>query len=268
MMTEVYWLTQTEADVPANNDWLSPNELVSVSNMRFDKRRTDWRLGRWTAKRALAPCLEMRCSTNFSLSLTSHQSASNRRQTKVCRTFPRSPSHPLMMIEIRNAPSGAPEAFFDGSPLPLTISISHRAGRALCAVASCGVALGCDLEAVESRSANFAADYFTLDEQTLIERTLEADRPLLSTLIWSAKESALKALGEGLRLDTRSVVVSLSPSHPVAGWRRLSVDYADASQTFHGWWRCDEVGAGSTQPHVLTIVAAPPPELPIALRLT
>jgi 4'-phosphopantetheinyl transferase len=234
-MTEVSWLTQTEADAPANNDWLSPSELVSVSTMRFDKRRADWRLGRWTAKRALASRLGI---------------------------------EQLQTIEIRNAASGAPEVFLDGKPAPLTISISHRAGRALCAVASCGVALGCDLEAVEPRSEAFVADYFTPEEQTFVERANETDRPLLSTLIWSAKESALKALGEGLRLDTQSVVVSLSPSPPAAGWRRLSVHYTDADQTFHGWWRCDEVDVESTQPHLITIVAAPPPELPIALAFT
>ena len=31
----VYWLEQTEADVPAENDWLSANEAVWLSDMRF-----------------------------------------------------------------------------------------------------------------------------------------------------------------------------------------------------------------------------------------
>ena len=70
-----------------------------------------------------------------------------------------------------------------------------------------GAELGCDLEIVEPRSDAFIADYFTAEEQALIERTSAADRSLLLALLWSAKESALKALRAGLRLDTRSVIV-------------------------------------------------------------
>jgi len=58
-MTDVYWLEQTEADVPAEDDWLSEREAVRLGRMRIPKRRADWRLGRWTAKRALAACLKL-----------------------------------------------------------------------------------------------------------------------------------------------------------------------------------------------------------------
>ena len=53
-MMEVYWLEQSDADVPADNGWLSANEAARLNAMRFPKRRDDWRLGRWTAKNALA----------------------------------------------------------------------------------------------------------------------------------------------------------------------------------------------------------------------
>ncbi len=49
----------------------------------------------------------------------------------------------------------------------------------------------------------FVADYFAPEEQTLIAHSSPADRELMLALLWSAKESALKALREGLRLDTR-----------------------------------------------------------------
>ena len=142
------------------------------------KRRADWRLGRWTAKRALSVYLDV-------------------------------PAHPHVFrkMEIRAAPSGAPEAFFDSQPAAVTISLSHRAGIAVCAVAMSGVKMGCDLEIVEPRSDAFVADYFTLEEQALIAHASAADRHRLLALLWSGKESALKALHEGLRLDTRSVVV-------------------------------------------------------------
>ena len=99
---EVHWLEQTEADVPAENAWFSANEIALLNGMRFAKRRDSWRLGRWTAKRALASYLNL-------------------------------PAHPLVLrrIEIRSAPSGAPEGFLADKPAVVTISLSHRAGRAV-----------------------------------------------------------------------------------------------------------------------------------------
>ena len=56
---ETHWLEQTEADLPAHDDWLSADEAVLLSHLRFAKRRADWRLGRWTAKRAAAAYLNL-----------------------------------------------------------------------------------------------------------------------------------------------------------------------------------------------------------------
>ncbi len=85
----------------------------------------------------------------------------------------------------------------------------------MCVVAPAGVSLGCDLEVIEPRSAAFVTDYFTRNEQALVERTSKEERPRLVTLLWSAKESALKALHVGLRLDTNSVeVLSLDALKP------------------------------------------------------
>jgi|SRR5271167_838861 len=238
----VYWLEQTEADVPAENDWLSANEAVCLDAMLFPKRRADWRLGRWTAKCALSVTLDV-------------------------------PAHPqaFRKIEIRPAQSGAPEAFFGDVPAPVTISLSHRSGIAICAVANhdaetSSLEIGCDLEMVEPRSDAFVADYFTVEEQALLARSSASDRNRLLALIWSGKESALKALRTGLRLDTRSVIVSPSvASSDVNGWSPLCVRYTGADsiggQVFHGWWQhADNI--------VRTVVAAPPPDPPIPLTMT
>ena len=120
------------------------------------------------------------------------------------------PAHPRFSLRI--------------SPAAVTVSISHRSGAAICAVAMSGVDLGCDQEVIEPRSEAFVADYFTEDEQALVARVCEADRSRLVTLLWSAKESALKALREGLRLDTRSVDVSpVDGAFDLNGWRPLRV---------------------------------------------
>ena len=215
---DVYWLEQTADDVPEGDDWLSAGETNRLRGMRFEKRRADWRLGRWTAKRAVAAHLGLPASNDA-----------------------------LAAIEIRQAPSGAPEA--DG----LSISLSHRAGRAMCMIAEPGTVLGCDLEIVEPRSAAFAADYFTEREQSIVARAAAGDRSRLLALLWSAKESALKALRAGLRLDPRHFEVALADGLPGEdGWHPVQV------RQFHGWWQC-------TAPFVRTVVADPPPCTPLRL---
>ena len=60
--------------------------------------------------------------------------------------------------------------------------------------------LGHEVEVIEARDPSFAADYFTADECAFVESVPEDARALATTLVWSAKECALKAIGEGLRL--------------------------------------------------------------------
>ncbi len=140
-----------------------------------------------------------------------------------------------------------------------------------------GRRLGCDLEIVEPRTDSFIADYFAGEEQDLIERTSAADRPRLLALLWSAKESGLKALRTGLRLDTRSVIVY--PGHPSRhegevetaedssfifrldgqnNWRPLYVVCEDG-RIFCGWWQY-------TGDLMRTMVASPPSAPPIFLE--
>jgi phosphopantetheinyl transferase (holo-ACP synthase) len=113
-------------------------------------------------------------------------------------------------IEIRAAADGAPEAFVQNQPVPITLSISHRDDLGFCVINPSNLTIGCDLERLESRSDNFVNDYFSAEEKELIAHAPEKDHHWLATLIWSAKESALKALRQGLRLDTRSVVVNVT----------------------------------------------------------
>ena len=231
---DVYWLEQTARNVPAANDWLSEREAVFLSGLRFPRRSSDWRLGRWTAKQAVAHSLNMSVQRDA-----------------------------LAGIEIRPAASGAPEVFFANQPMSVTISLSHRDGAAVCALVLSRAALGCDLELIEPRSEAFVTDYFTSEEQALVAQA--PDRSRLLALLWSAKESALKALGMGLRLDTRCVAVVGNPYSgserevcPSGQWYPLQVAY-DRDEIFHGWWR-------QTGNHLQTLVANPQPSPPIALR--
>ena len=221
----ICWLSHNEADLPATPVWLAPRERERASGMHFAKRRNDYLLGRWTAKHAIARVLEL----------------------------PRVPAA-LAAIEIRNVTGGAPQAFLDGAPAALSLSMTDRAGWGVCAVQRHGVTIGCDLELVEPRSDAFVADYLTATEQAVVATARDTDeRHRLANLIWSAKESALKVLKTGLRRDTRSVEVQHEESQPAA-WARLRIRCEEGA-TFPGWWR--QYGQ-----FLLTIVATadlPPP---------
>ena len=231
MTMDVYWLEQTEPDVPPGNEWLGGNETVILEGLHFAKRRADWRLGRWTAKCAVAACLNLRL-----------------------------PPAGMAEIEITARPSGAPQVMLASGPAPVEVSLSHRGGVAMCVVAGRDAAIGCDLEVVEAHSAAFLRDYFTGEEQVEIARTPAGDQPSLVAALWSAKESALKALQEGLRLDTRSASVRLCGwADEVHGWYPLQVD-CEHNERFHGWWQ----RAGNV---VRTVVARPRPAAPIRLPM-
>jgi 4'-phosphopantetheinyl transferase len=232
-----YWLEQRVADVPVQDDWLSARDAASLNTMRFEKRRSDWRLGRWTAKLALASHLHL--PADF--------------QT-------------LAEIEIRATASGAPEVFLSCDPADVSISISHSARTALCAIAGSGAAppsdLGCDLEIAEPRCDAFATDYFTIPEQELVARADATDRPALLALLWSAKESVLKAMRVGLRMDTRCLTVIPMSSvqlHTSDAWYPLQVR-SGSDRTFQGWWRY-------AHPLIRTIIASRPTSEPIPLAV-
>jgi len=227
---EVFWLEQCERDVPEDDLWLGERELAKVSGLRFAKRRMDWRLGRWTAKCALA----------------SHLNRARNRET-------------LRGIEILPATDGAPEVRVDGLLGAAVISLSHRSGIALCAIAPAGTALGCDLELIEPRSDAFVSDYLTDEEQRTIAGLELPQRFVLANLFWSAKESALKAMRTGLRCDTRSLRVTLGVDpKAIQEWHPLQVQ-SEGGELFTGWWKEEAT-------MLRTLVASPPASMPTALR--
>jgi len=214
-----WWLARGEDQLPAEEqlpagnqlpaaaDWLSSGERGRADALRYTKRRTDFMLGRWTLKLAVAKALG----------------------------WPEDPDV-LARIEGRNAPSGAPLLYIDGQPADYGVSLTDRAGCAVCLVAARAAAVGCDVEIVEPRSDAFVRDYLTQAEQQLVGAAGPA-RDAAANLIWSAKESALKVLGTGLRRDTRSVEVTVAElSPPERTWSALRVRTAEG-KVFPGWWR-------------------------------
>lgn len=229
-------MARGELTLPADLSWLSGNEAARASDMSFRKRRTEYLLRRWVAKHAIAARLDLPAD------LVS-----------------------LARIEVRNAAGGAPEAWVDGRPAGIGVSLTDRAGWAVCVVSVRPRRSGCDLELVEPRSPAFVRDFLTEPErQTVGAAGSQADRDLVANLIWSAKESVLKVLRTGLRRDTRSVEVRLAgPALQPGGWAGLLVR-AHEGREFPGWW-CRH---GSFVLTVAYDAPAPPPvsvEEPAAL---
>ena len=189
------------ADVPASAAWLTAAERSRCEAFRVEKRRADWRAGRWVAKQAVGRALGL------------------------------DPA----LIEIRSAPDGAPQPWYEDAMLPVGLSLSHSTGHALSVVSTPARDVGCDLELVEPRHPAFVGDWFTASEQRAFEAAGEKHDTLV-TAVWSAKESVLKVLRVGLQRDTRSVVVT--DAGDVEGdWRRMRAGDAGSERWFDVWAR-------------------------------
>lgn len=220
------WLIARTADVATGDEWLLPDERDVLARLVVPKRREEWRLGRWTGKRAVAQALALPAAHS---------------------------------VEIRAAEDGAPEAWRDGAPLPVGISLSHRAGAAVCAVSMPASPVGCDVELVEPRAAAFGAEWFGESERRMVGAATPAERDVVVTMLWSAKESVLKMLRCGLRRDPRSLVVLRGIGPPVDGWQPLHVRDVAGGLPAAAWWRVegDLVVTVAAPPHVATSEAPP-----------
>lgn len=226
---QVWWLVSAAADDPdlaagvAPDGLLAADEAARLAALKIAKRRRDWLLGRATAKALLQAWLAQEIVA---------PSAAN--------------------LIIQSETTGVPtpwlaDAVGARAPLPVSLSISHCDGHALCALidrrgAGTTVTLGADMEKVESRAWSFVADYFTPGEVAQVQQATDADRDAVVTAVWSAKEAVLKAVQLGLSVDTRAVDIDLGGRSPSHDWQPLSVGWdarlaqpPDAALT--GLWR-------------------------------
>ena len=215
MNDPIYWMLVDSPQAALEGPGiLSPSELQRYCAFRFPKRRNEWLLGRWTAK-------------------------------TLAHSLPTYQHYSLDQIEVRNTPEGAPYLQLPERAAPAEcLTISHSGTLALCALTNgLHLQVGADLEKVEARTETFILDYFTPTEQRLVEQIPAETRALIVTLVWSAKESMLKALGLGLRRDTRSVEVLDVDSFPSnreenGKWRKIQIGERPAGgRAWAGWWQ-------------------------------
>ena len=228
-ITVIEWFIQRAADDPMVAAGVPPRELLSASettvfnNLHSAKRRKDWLLGRWTAKRVV--------------------------QAAAVKSGAGRPAD--REISILAAKDGAPDVWLgeEGrlSRADFNISISHSGDIALCAaVTPAAHQLGADIELIEPRSPRFVEDFFTAEEQESVIQAPADSGDCLITAIWSGKEAALKAVRQGLRLDTRTVNCSFPTSLQSCAYGQESVDWIPFAIQWHyntgypqlnGWWR-------------------------------
>ena len=83
------WLLTDRGELPEGSNWLTPEEDGLCQSLRCPNRQADWRLGRWTAKKAAALWL--------------------------------GEDLPAGLLSIRPTPEGAPEVYRNGAPAPLAL---------------------------------------------------------------------------------------------------------------------------------------------------
>jgi 4'-phosphopantetheinyl transferase len=209
----IHWTLASPAWDEANppDDFLSGVEKKRLSELRFQKRRTDWLRGRWTAKKLLL------------------------------QVDPACNNLPIQAIQVANEPEGAPYLLINGSQrYPGILSISHCGPYALCALSDSH--MGCDLEHIERRPDIFVEDFFTRTEVQRLRESPEALRSILVNLVWSMKEAVLKSIGKGLRLDTRMVEVDAPQELSLEeaqkpGWKTVQVHSPAINQPIAAWWQ-------------------------------
>jgi phosphopantetheinyl transferase (holo-ACP synthase) len=191
---------------------LSPREEAILGGLTLLPRRRKWLLGRWAAKRLLGELAAEGNDFVGGLLGTPSSDEGWRRQ-----------------FSILNDEAGVPYVDREGQGrLPLSLSISHRGDWGLAAVALApGACIGADIETVEPRDPALVRQFFSESEADRVGSGRDADRTVAR--IWSAKEAVLKAMGIGLRHDTRDIVVGDevdAPAGLVEAWRALDIRLA------------------------------------------
>jgi 4'-phosphopantetheinyl transferase len=176
-------------------DYFCLDEQVEYSRFKIPKRQNEWISSRIITKKLISQILT---SGTFGF-------------TNIC---------------IRKETGGRPYIFMDGQGrLGGGFSLSHSNGFVFCGYSpSFALNYGLDLEKIEERKLEFIEDYFTPQEIEKYIQTGSDHKNDYTTLIWSAKEATLKALGKGLAIDTRKVeVIPLDGKPEFEGWNSCDV---------------------------------------------
>ncbi len=199
------WLVGDQRELAQTGIGAMPDKILCArefdvyQNLFTEKRRQDWLIGRWTAKRVVA-----RLKGNLAPA----------------------PEY-LGRLEIERLATGEPAVRNrPGRSVPVnSLSISHAGEKALVAGTTMkNVRLGVDIEQVVDRHRGLARDFFTSRERTYVERLPASLRSHGVNIIWSVKEAVLKVLGVGLSVSSLTVECIPPPlKEPCLYWQRCAV---------------------------------------------
>lgn len=155
-------------------DWLtdyvlSANEAkVWINQLRAEKRKRQWLMGRLAAKQAVQSLIE------------------RVNGAKLC----------LADIEIGNSENGSPYIRLPGAlSMRPKVSISHSDDYAIAVAVEQEVAeVGVDVEAIAGRDSSFEEMAFNTQERSLFAHLQGKERDTMVTRLWCAKEAVTKAL--------------------------------------------------------------------------
>lgn len=266
------WLLQSAAEhhdlargVPPPGVFSSA-ELLRLEEFRFEKRRREWLLGRWTAKQLLRSHLREHYDYDAPLDALvvgrepgGAPAAVLDGQQALAGGWPVVEMESLPLIGAAGAQSEGSALVVEGVRLPVSLSISHSNGAAFCALLRTnGISprwqLGVDIERIDARSEQFRATFLAPTEDDWISSAAAELADTLVTATWSAKESVLKALQLGLTVDARRVTARCQIDGDLTQWTPVQID-CDAtllprlkaddgvstaiSHRLTGWWRVE-----------------------------
>ncbi|MFN3981906.1 MAG: 4'-phosphopantetheinyl transferase family protein [Caldilinea sp.] len=264
----IHWLLQSLDDCPetlrgdATPAWLSAAEQARLHSFKVEKRRRDWLLGRWTAKNLVQRYVAQRTGETPKLAtifigadadgapyvscklrgakgenrLPVSLSISHSHGVAFCGLVEigRLGDYEMKRLEIGDWRLG------HGAQSPISnLPISNLPISNL--LISQSPSLGCDIEFIEPRELSFVRSFFTAEEMAAVMAD-DRNRDVLTTAIWSGKEAVLKALREGLRIDTRRITCRFDAfaTAPLS-WTPFQIGVEDgiAAQfpgVWSGWW--------------------------------
>ncbi len=289
----IHWLLQSLDDCPeilrddATPAWLSAAEQQRLHSFKVEKRRRDWLLGRWTAKNLMQRYLAQTTGESPALDTifigadadgapyASYQGRGAKGEGRLAVSLSISHSHGVAFCglvetmgtsddEMKRLEIGdwAPSRNLQSPNLPIS-NLQSPISQSPNPPISQSPSLGCDIEFIEPREPNFVSSFFTAEEMAAVAAS-GRNQDMLTTAIWSGKEAVLKALREGLRIDTRRIACRFEEfAAPPQDWTpfQVSVDEGLTAQfpgVWSGWWcvkdqfvlttallRCEEHTAGT-----------------------
>ncbi len=99
---------------------------------------------------------------------------------------------------------GRPRYLLDGVPIPVGVSFSRSGDWLVCLLSRTPQDLGIDVEDAAKSAfadASFEGVFTTPRERKRLARAGPRERPRFRARLWARKEAALKATGDGLRVD-------------------------------------------------------------------